>query len=71
MGVISIRLNDKEEHILKELTRYYNEDKSSLIKRSLIDLYEDKLDFEEIEKFEKIEKKGKVKFKEFKDIDLY
>jgi len=52
------------------LTRYYNEDKSSLIKRTLIDLYEDKLDFEEIEKFEKKEKKGKVIFKTFKDIDL-
>jgi len=46
--LISIRHNDKEEHILRELTRYYNEDKSSLIKRTLIDLYEDELDFEEI-----------------------
>jgi len=69
MGVISIRLNDKEEHILRELTRYYNEDKSSLIKRTLIDLYEDKLDFEEIEKFEKKEKKGKVMFKTFKEVN--
>jgi len=69
MGVISIRLNDKEEHILRELTRYYNEDKSSLIKRTLIDLYEDKLDFEEIEKFEKKEKKGKVRFKTFKEVN--
>ena len=69
MGVISIRLNDKEEHILRELTRYYNEDKSSLIKRTLIDLYEDKLDYEEIEKFEKKEKKGKVRFKTFKEVN--
>ena len=62
MGVISIRLNTKEEKILKYLSEYFSEETSGLIKHSLIDLYEDVIDREEINRFEKEEKKGKVKF---------
>ena len=62
MGVISVRLTEKEEKILKYLSQYYDEDKSSLIKHSLIDLYEDLKDLEEIEHFEKREKQKKTNF---------
>ena len=62
MSVLSIRLNKVEEKMLKFLSSYYEEDKSSLIKHSLLDLYEDLIDKNEIEDFEKREKQGKVKF---------
>ncbi len=62
MGVISVRFNEDEEKILKELSAYFNEDKSTLIKKSLIDLYENVQDLDVIKKFEAKEKKGKVTF---------
>jgi len=39
MGVISIRFNSEEEKILKKLSDYFHEDKSALIKKSLVELY--------------------------------
>lgn len=62
MSVLSIRLNKNEEEMLKTLSAYYEEDKSTLIKHSLQEMYEDLIDKEEIENFEKREKKGKVTF---------
>ena len=62
MSVLSIRLNKNEEEILKELSSYYEEDKSTLVKHSLQEMYEDLIDKKEIENFEKREKQGKVKF---------
>lgn len=62
MAVTSIRFNAKEEKILKILKKYYNCDSSSLIKKSLFELYEDIKDREIIEEFEKKEKSGKTKF---------
>ncbi len=62
MGVISIRLNRDEERILKKLADYYHKDTSALVKKSLLELYENALDLGEIEKFEAREKKGKVSF---------
>ncbi len=40
MGVISVRFNKDEERILKKISDHFHEDKSILIKKSLIDLYE-------------------------------
>ncbi len=68
MGVTSIRLNSKEEKLLKFLKDYYNCDTSTLLKKSLMDMYEDIRDKEIIEKFEKKESKGKTKFVSFEDI---
>ncbi len=68
MGVISVRLNKDEEKILKKLSDYFREDKSSLIKKSLFDMYENVLDLNEINKFEAKEKKGKVSFSTAEDI---
>ncbi len=62
MGIISVRLNKDEEKILKKLSDYFHEDKSSLIKKSLLELYENIMDLEEIKKFETKERKGKVSF---------
>lgn len=68
MGVISVRFNKDEEKILKKLSDHFHEDRSTLIKKSLIDLYENVLDLNEIKKFEVKEKKGKVSFTSAEDI---
>ena len=62
MAVISLRLNQKEENMIDFLSNYYDQDKSSLIKYSLKELYEDIIDKEVISDFEAREKKGEVKF---------
>jgi len=68
VGVISVRFNKDEEKILKKLSDHFHEDKSTLIKKSLIELYENVLDLNEIKKFEAKEKRGKVSFSSAKEI---
>ncbi|MBI5074766.1 MAG: hypothetical protein HZB62_06320 [Nitrospirae bacterium] len=68
MGVISIRLNKDEEKILKKLSDHFHEDKSALVKKSLLELYEHTLDLNEIKKFETREHKGKTAFYTAEDI---
>ena len=68
MSVVSIRLTEKEEKILSFLTDYLEKDKSSVIKSSLNDMYEDIIDREEIKKYETLERNGKTKFHTFEDI---
>jgi hypothetical protein len=68
MAVTSVRLNQKEEKLLKLLKDYYNCDASSLLKRSLYELYEDLKDKEIIEQFEKKEKNHKSQFVTFEDL---
>ena len=68
MGVTSVRLNQKEEKLLKLLKDYYNCDASSLLKRSLYELYEDLQDKEIIEQFEKKEKNKKSEFVTIKNL---
>jgi len=60
MGVIPVRLNKEEEKILKELSDNLGVDKSTLIKKSIFELYENLVDMEIIEKFEDKERKGSV-----------
>lgn len=62
MAVVSVRFNSKEEKILRTLKEYYNCDSSNLIKRSLLELYEEIHDREIIEKFEVKEDASKAKF---------
>ena len=62
MGVVSVRFNKDEEKILKKLINHFHQDKSTLIKKSLFEMYENILDLNEIKKFELKEKKGKVSF---------
>jgi hypothetical protein len=68
VGVVSVRFNKDEERILKKLSDYFHENKSTLIKKSLFELYENVLDLNEIKKFEAKEKKGKVSFSSAEDI---
>lgn len=62
MGVISIRLNKDEENILRKLSEHFHEDKSTIVKKSLIELYENVMDLDEIKKFEAKEKRGEAYF---------
>jgi predicted DNA-binding protein len=62
MAVISLRLNQNEENMIDFLSRYYEQDKSALIKRSLKEMYEDIIDKQIISDYETREKKGEVKF---------
>jgi len=62
MAVISLRLNQNEEKMVNFLSDYYEQDKSSLIKYSLKELYEDIIDRQIINEYETKEKKGKINF---------
>ena len=62
MGIVSVRFNSEEERILEELTNYYQEDKSKLLKKLIVEMYEDLIDKNEITKFESKEKRKKIKF---------
>jgi hypothetical protein len=62
MGIISIRLNAKEQKILNYLSKYFSEETSALLKHSLFDLYEDVIDRERIYQFEEDEKNGAIGF---------
>ena len=62
MAVVSLRLNQNEENMVNFLSDYFQYDRSSLIKYSLNELYEDITDKRVITEFETKEKKGKIKF---------
>ncbi len=68
MAVTSVRFNTKEEKVLKLLKKYYNCDASTLLKKSLWDLFEDIKDKEIIDDFEKREKSSKTKFVQINDL---
>ncbi|MEW6089212.1 MAG: DUF6290 family protein [bacterium] len=62
MAVISVRFNPYEEKVLKRLEDYYDEDRSKLLKKSMIEMYENLVDKKEINDFEIKEKNKKVHF---------
>jgi len=62
MAIISVRLNTEEEKMISFLSDHFEEEKSSLIKHSLKELYEDIMDRKIIDDFESKEKNKKVKF---------
>ena len=53
---------------MKKLSDYFHEDKSALIKKSLVELYESVMDLNTITKYEEKEKKEKVSFTTAEDI---
>ncbi len=55
MAVISVRLNTEEERILRAFTDYFHVERSTLLKKSMYELYEDIQDIRFIE--ERIESK--------------
>ena len=62
MGIVTLRLNSKEEKILKVLQDYLDEDKSGIFKNAMIEKYEEMQDREAIESFEKRERNKKTGF---------
>ncbi len=51
MAVVSVRLNKDEERILDYLTEYFHEEKSTLFKKALYEMYEDVQDITFIENY--------------------
>ena len=68
MGVMSIRLNSKEEDVLKFLTNSFEKDKSSVIKDIIFEKYEELLDMKVIKSFERKNAKKKALFHSAEDI---
>ena len=68
MAVISVRLNEDEEKIIEYLSKTYSEDKSTLIKHSLRDLYEDSIDLDFVRNYDSSEKEEDKKFINGEDI---
>ena len=62
MAVISVRLNTEEEKIIDYLSSVYDEDKSTLIKHSLNEMYEDIVDKKIIDDYEIKEQNKKPHF---------
>jgi hypothetical protein len=62
------RLNKKEEKMLNYLKEYFHCDSSTLLKKSLFELYEDLKNQEAITAFEEKEKDGNNKFISFKEL---
>jgi len=68
MAVISLRLNKNEENMVNFLSDYYEQERSSLIKYSLKELYEDIIDRQIVTEYEMKEKNKKTKFLNSNDI---
>jgi len=68
MAVISLRLNRQEAEMVDFLSSYYEQDKSSLIKYSLRELYEDIVDRDVIGDYEKRESEGSISFVSAEDV---
>ncbi len=66
MAVVSVRLNKDEEKILAFLADYFHEDKSTLFKKSMYELYEDIQDIKFIE--DHIENKENQEFISAEDL---
>jgi len=62
MALILLTLNQNEESMVDFLSEYYEQDKSSLIKYSIRELYEDIMDKQAVAEYETKEKNGGVKF---------
>lgn len=62
MAVISVKLNNKEEKILEHLSDYFHEDKSTLFKKSIYEMYENVQDIKFVDKYIKNSSKRKRRF---------
>jgi hypothetical protein len=62
MAVVSLRLNKNEENMVNFLSDYYEQERSSLIKYSLKELYEDIIDRQIITEYEIEERNGNMNF---------
>ena len=62
MAVVSVRLNEQEEKILNYLVEELHEEKSTLFKKSLIEMYEDHQDIKFIDNYIQKSRKKKPTF---------
>lgn len=62
MAVISVRLNAEEEKMVSFLSTEFEKDKSTLIKLSLKEMYEDFIDNKIIDDYEIKENKNRTSF---------
>ena len=68
MAIVTLRLNNEEEKILELLVKYFDADKSKILKEAMWDKFEDLRDREIIDGFEKKESAGKIKFESADDL---
>lgn len=62
MAIVTLRLNEEEAKVLDLLVKYFDADKSKVLKEAMWDKYEDLRDQEIVEEFEKKDRSGKAKF---------
>lgn len=62
MAIVTLSLNNEEEKILEILVKYFDADKSKILKEAMWDKFEDLRDREIIEAFEKKSRTGKARF---------
>lgn len=68
MAIVTLRLNQEEEKILAMLVKYFDEDKSKILKEAMWDKFEELRDREIIDDFEKKSDAGKVQFESADDL---
>ena len=68
MGIMTLRLNEKEEKMLSHLQAYFDEDKAKILKGAMHEKFEDLRDREVIEEYESKLKTKKVQFESGDDI---
>jgi hypothetical protein len=68
MGIVTLRLNEEEEKALEILQKYFDEDKSKILKEAMWEKFEDLRDREVIEAYEKQASAGKIKFESADDL---
>lgn len=68
MAVVSVRFNEKELKILQRLADELDIDQSTVIKKSIMDTYEDLVDRQVIAEFERADSTKKTKFYSFEQI---
>lgn len=62
MAVVSVRLNEEEEKVLTYLSEYLHEDKSTLFKIALFEMYEDIQDIKFVNAYLEKKKAKKPRF---------
>jgi predicted DNA-binding protein len=62
MAIVTLRLNQEEEKILRLLVKHLEQDKSKILKEAMWDKFEELRDRELIEGYEKKSRAGKIKF---------
>jgi predicted DNA-binding protein len=68
MAIVTLRLNQEEEKILRLLVKHLDQDKSKILKEAMWDKFEELRDRELIEGYEKKSRTGKVRFESADDL---